>query len=341
MEIHEEQLKVGRIGVDQEGRVVQLSFEGEKLTSIPEIITTFINLKRLNLSKNRLELHPNFFEVFSELEWLDLSSNFLSTLPPSIGCLGKLKVLLLDNNQLSTLPDSFSQLTQLEVLKLSSNNFPSLPDSLTHLRTLTSLALNDNQLDYLPDSLGQLSNLRELELWKNRLSTLPLTLSQLPNIECIVLANNNFSLIPRVVGDLPTLKTLDLTENSLLNPCARIYSGLSLQELQTTLKTIPPDLQLHELLAGLSLVRRMKEYGFSHVTFDLGYQCYEDSCDDWLVQTQSKEVFHRSLEPFRLAPLIYETQEGEYLRFYLSKIPNLSVSSLLENLILHLRIKQI
>jgi Leucine-rich repeat (LRR) protein len=339
MEPPEDSLKVGKIGLDPDGHVVQLSFKGQNLSSFPESLAQFTNLQRINITNNSLSVLPEFIGEFPSLEWLDLSSNHLISLPASIGNLRTLKVLLLDNNQLTSLPDSLNQLTNLRVLKLSSNIFSSLPDSLFQLKSLITLTLDNNQLTHLPEAIGQLPNLRELELWNNQLSTLPLTLSHLPNLQCLTLAKNDFSIIPRVVGHLNNLQTLDLTENSALNPTARVYSGSSFHELLTTLKILPSDLQLHDLLAGLSVAQRMKEYGFPHVTFDQGYQFYENTCDDWFVERGSKDVFRRSLEPYKLARILFEKQEGDYLRFYLGEIPNLSISSLMENLILRLRQK--
>ncbi|MHA2096748.1 MAG: leucine-rich repeat domain-containing protein, partial [Candidatus Hodarchaeales archaeon] len=276
---------------------------------------------------------------FHFLELLDLSHNQLTSLPASIGNLKTLKILNLDNNQLSSLPDSLSQLNNLEVLKLSSNNFHSLPASLFQLKRLVTLALDENQLEFLSDAISQLTHLRELEAWNNQLSSLPSTLSHLSNLQCLILARNSFSIIPSVIGHLTNLQTLDLTENSALNPCARVYSGFCLQELLTTLKIFPSNLELHELLAGLSIVQRMKDYGFPHVTFEQGYYYYEKTCEEWFIEKGSKESFHRSVEPYKLAHILFEKQEGDYLRFYLEKTPNFSVSFLLENLILRLRSK--
>jgi len=135
------------------------------------------------------------------------------------------------------------------------------------------------------------------------------------------------------------LETLDLTENPSLNPCARVYSGSCLQELRFTLKNVPPKLKLHELVAGISVMQRMKEYGFTHVTLTQSYQDYEKLCEEWFIDKHDWQTFYRHLTPYQKNQLLLEKQEGDYLRFYLMEVPNLSVSSILDNLRLQLRTK--
>jgi hypothetical protein len=330
-------LKKGTIGVDLTGQVVSLSFKGEVLSTLPESISVFTNLKLLNLANTELKDLPESIGEFSLLEWLDLSDNQLTSLPSSIGKLKKLQELYLSHNQFSSLPTSFRQLTNLQTLSLTGNSFLTFPNSLLRLRKLRRLALDDNELKSLPSSISQLTSLREIELWNNQLSSLPSAFKRLKNLESLILAKNHFPLIPRVLGDLKKLQSLDLTENLPLHACARVYSGSALQEMLSTLKTIPLKLQLHELVAGISIVQRMKDYGFTHVTFTQSYQYYEKICEDWSLEKHDKETFYQHLKPYQQNKFLLEKQEGDYLRFYLPEIPDLSVSSLLENLLLQLR----
>lgn len=84
---------------------------------------------KLDLSSNELTSLPDSITTLVNLEILDLSNNNLTSLPESIGNLVNLKRLNLSRNQLTSLPKSFNDLVNLEILNLFLNQLETLPDT--------------------------------------------------------------------------------------------------------------------------------------------------------------------------------------------------------------------
>jgi internalin A len=104
---------------------IDLSFN--RLTSVPEAITHLTNLQTLDLHKNQLTNLPDEITHLTHLQTIDLCSNQLTSLPDVIGQLTNLQKLYLTENQLISLPDSIKQLTQLKILHLFGNDGLDLP----------------------------------------------------------------------------------------------------------------------------------------------------------------------------------------------------------------------
>jgi Leucine-rich repeat (LRR) protein len=92
-----------------------------KLTSLPEEIDGFVNLKVLRLMDNRLKTLPKQIGNLRNLEELYLGYNKLQTLPEEIGDLFRLKILDLRNNSLKEFPKGILQLERLKKLYLSNS----------------------------------------------------------------------------------------------------------------------------------------------------------------------------------------------------------------------------
>ncbi|XP_055004721.1 X-ray radiation resistance-associated protein 1 isoform X2 [Boleophthalmus pectinirostris] len=129
---------------------------------------SFVNLRELNLSLNRLQDMAFDPPDFPHLEVLDLSYNSLSIdAIAAIGQLSHLRVLHLTENQLYHLP-----------LELSSSNHnttqPTSKDN-THFRSLEVLMLDDNKLSSdVFNCLRHLKRLKYLNLKGNLISEVPL-----------------------------------------------------------------------------------------------------------------------------------------------------------------------
>ncbi|MFX1258175.1 MAG: leucine-rich repeat domain-containing protein, partial [Promethearchaeota archaeon] len=124
-------------------KVVEISFKGCKLTTIPPLIGEL-----------------------KSLECLDLSENKLTEISVSIGNLTSLKSLSLNNNQLTTLPDSIGNLTSLKDLALYSNKLSTLPESIINLKSLTVLNIQDNIFTEFPKILKKVTSLKDLRIDK-------------------------------------------------------------------------------------------------------------------------------------------------------------------------------
>ena len=121
--------------------IYSISFQKEKINSLPPALKDFKNLKQLNLSKNRLTELPDFIENFVNLEVLNLDKNQFNHFPENILKLKNLKELYLSRNNLSELPDEIDQLYQLTKLDLWSTAITYFPQSLNNLKKLITVDL--------------------------------------------------------------------------------------------------------------------------------------------------------------------------------------------------------
>ena len=99
-----------------------LSFEKNRLSSLPSLIGTMLSLRRLLLHSNNLMVLPDSICLLSGLEQLDVHKNMISTLPSAIGKLAGLQKLDISENKLSELPVSICELS--ETLQLSVGRNP-------------------------------------------------------------------------------------------------------------------------------------------------------------------------------------------------------------------------
>ncbi|KAG7516539.1 X-ray radiation resistance-associated 1 isoform X1 [Solea senegalensis] len=130
--------------------------------------SSFVSLRELNLSLNRICNMTFDASDFPHLEVLDLSYNSLSADDiVSISWLPRLKVLHLTGNRLLCLPPNLA----------SSNSDPtqlSVEEDMSPFRALEVLMLDDNKLSSgVFNSLRNLSRLNHLNLQGNRISQIP------------------------------------------------------------------------------------------------------------------------------------------------------------------------
>ena len=209
--------------------ITDLGLCNQKLSSLPESISSLKNLQELWLSSNQLSSLPESISSLQELRVLHLYNNQLSSLPESISSLKNLQELSLYNNQLSSLPESISSLQELRVLSLAGNALSSLPESISSLQELRTLYLGDNQLSSLPESISSLQELQYLSLRNNQLSSLPECISSLQELRMLSLADNALSSLPESISLLKNLRELWLSNNQLSSLPESISS---LQELR-------------------------------------------------------------------------------------------------------------
>jgi Leucine-rich repeat (LRR) protein len=153
-----------------------------RLISLKEIsFSSFVSLKYLNLSCNRLDLESEFdnvsyFKNQTILEILDLSTNLIKHLNSNktLQYLDSLKSLNLSKNKFNTIqPFVFGFLCQLNDLNLASNNLRTLnKDCFFNLAKLEILKLSFNQLnslEFLRENRNYTKNLKSLDLDNNRI----------------------------------------------------------------------------------------------------------------------------------------------------------------------------
>lgn len=114
--------------ISRGGYIQELGFVHVNLTSIPDIIVLFSNLKTLSFANN---------QITSLSEW--------------IGEMVSLKKLILQNNALFVLPATIGNLENLEYLDLSYNRLIQLPTVILDLPSLKQLDVSHNQLNMHKD----------------------------------------------------------------------------------------------------------------------------------------------------------------------------------------------
>ena len=159
--------------------------------------------------------------VNKDIKKLDLSNNKLTQLPVDILQLTRLTTLNLSYNQLTHLPVEIGQLTQLTTFNVSNNKLTILPVELWQLTRLAELYLSNTNLIQLPVEIGQLTLLTTLDLSGNNLTHLPVDIGHLTLLTSLYLTNNKLTHLPVEIGHLTQLTTLHLSDNmieNILNP---------------------------------------------------------------------------------------------------------------------------
>ena len=96
--------------------VQELYFDSNSITEIPSYIKKLTNLKKLDLSFNKIRSIPsNIFETLNKLDTLIISFNHIKCIKKtSFSGLVKLRMLSLYGNEIKTIPDgSFNDLKSL------------------------------------------------------------------------------------------------------------------------------------------------------------------------------------------------------------------------------------
>ncbi|KAL4340836.1 hypothetical protein GQ457_08G000280 [Hibiscus cannabinus] len=229
-------------------RVLEMS-NNHLMGNLPECISNFTSLERLDLSSNHISGQVSVFESLTSLKELRLSDNYFH-IPSSLGPffnLSELRYFNADNNiiyaesQMQALVPTF----QLNAISLSCcGDAGQLPQFLYHQRNLQFVRFSNLNLrgDFPNWLLQNNTNLQSLNLANNsllgsfELSFLPhtglssLDISQnffhgklpteigakLPSLSYLNMSNNHFhGSIPASIGDLKFLEYLDLSDNLL------------------------------------------------------------------------------------------------------------------------------
>ncbi|TGM52779.1 leucine-rich repeat domain-containing protein [Leptospira adleri] len=139
----------------------------QKLTSIPEGVCKFPNLKRLDLRLNSLASLPDSLGDCKSVEQLNVFGNDLKTFPSALSKLKNLKVLLAGNNDLTNLPSELLFLPEIKTIYMDQNKLTLTEtdvDILASLSNLEELDLNLNSgIKSLPSNYAKLKNLTRLK----------------------------------------------------------------------------------------------------------------------------------------------------------------------------------
>jgi Leucine-rich repeat (LRR) protein len=202
------------------------------LDSVPQLfLDRFPNLRTLDLSSNRLTALPDTLSSFPSLTSLFLSENALLDAPgllAPVRNLARLRTLDLQSNELTNTAALFTdiaQLNRLEVLIFADNGLaPTAADFriLADLPNLESLDLSANLLILdaeRVEALAQCTQLRQLALTGNPLA-IPPDVSQMVDLEVLQLNQCSLSEWPPGLSGLmtrpnPRLREIQLRENQI------------------------------------------------------------------------------------------------------------------------------
>lgn len=212
-----------------------VEYSNQALYSVPDEIIHDISWRELDLSKNNISTLQNEFANLLNLKKLNLSKNKLDekSFPSTLRRLIFLEELNLSGNALTEIPPFIFSLPRLRVLHLAENRITKVPTAISQLTTLERLYLGHNQLETIPRQIAALPELRLFSVANNKLTVVPDEFGEMHNLICLQLHNNRLNFLPREIVELEKLEELSLRGNPLINRFVRelTYSPPSLLEL--------------------------------------------------------------------------------------------------------------
>lgn len=142
------------------------------LKKIPMIIFLLRNLKIINLNTNRLSSIPNIFTTMINLQYLMLYKNNFKDFPLQLCDICGLKSLSLSFCEIEKIPDDISKLTNLTNLLITDNKIFDLPNKFFTLINLQVLSLFHNNITHIDYKLRYLTNLSDINICFQKNNTL-------------------------------------------------------------------------------------------------------------------------------------------------------------------------
>jgi Leucine-rich repeat (LRR) protein len=269
---------------------IHLNLSGRSLTTLPENLQEFTNLRIIDLSNNKLlnidgineikaieaiNISGNEFldhkAVFKELvsmnslKRIQLNKTGLAYFPRSIFELKQLEWLDLSENEITVFPYEIKKLTKLNYLDLSKNNIKSIKQGLKSLKSLRYLDLSDNNILNQKSLLLQLSvlNLDKLKLDFNfRLDKV----QQPINVRTLEITNVSFNENEHLMASFNNLEALSITSNENVIDYQKIIDILS-KTTQLNKLTIKDD-QLIKLPTNISQLKSLKKIEIEGVNYN-------------------------------------------------------------------------
>ncbi len=201
----------------ENGAVTELRLNGNLLEgNFPNSVLSLTNLKKLDVSSNKLTGNlPNLGSLIN-LTYLNISNNNLSgDFYSNISSLSNLEEILLGNNSGSLASTNFSSFTNLKSLDLSGFGLTEIPSTLGSLSFLKNLNVSNNSISQF-GNLSELGNLKELNISKNQLTEIPSEISALAFLKILDVSQNNLTKFS-ALNNLTTLEWLSLENNNLQN----------------------------------------------------------------------------------------------------------------------------
>ncbi|KAI8511884.1 hypothetical protein Bbelb_109840 [Branchiostoma belcheri] len=205
----------------------------ETVPGLAEGLGSCQNLKKVNLSYNKLHNRGDFLPPLPNLEEIGLSWNAISDvampgLTEGLGSCQNLKKVNLSHNKLSGRGDFLPPLPNLEKIDLSWNAIsdvavPGLTEGLGSCQNLKKVNLSGNKLSDRGDFLTPLPNLEEIDLGHNNISDVAVPglaegLGSCQKLKKVVLHFNKLADVGELMNafiNLPILTQVDIQYNSI------------------------------------------------------------------------------------------------------------------------------
>ncbi|NOR86863.1 MAG: hypothetical protein GQ527_04580 [Bacteroidales bacterium] len=191
-----------------------LYLEQKELTTIPDSVFLFRNLKRLSIKANMITEIPDEIGALSHLEYFEARDNEIASISPEIAKLQKLNTFKLYHNKLDSLPLELLQLSSLENFDISRN--PLSDEALLlvfRMTQLKNLSISKLQLKKLPPEIGQLVNLDFLSIFCNQIDSLPESFKNLQKLEVFNGGNNPEIIVGKSFSELKNLRRMYWVNN--------------------------------------------------------------------------------------------------------------------------------
>ena len=187
-----------------------LNLTGNRIASIPPVLTKMTGLQELYLGYNKLSAVGRELNGLKQLRIANFGSNEIKRFDMTNR---NIQILNIEHNQLRDIPEQI--LTgRLLSLYAGYNSFRKIPDSIVRCTALTSLRLEGNDIWYFPPEMQLMVGLKLLNLSACNISFIPAAICVIPNLETLYLSDNKLTTIPSVLSGLTSLKALYLDNNA-------------------------------------------------------------------------------------------------------------------------------
>ncbi len=289
LEIDEE-----KIVWDEKSKIIYFRHAG--ITKIPEEILACMDIRKLDLARNKFEVFPKELETFEHLRTLDLSENPFEEIGPHIEKLYTLKRLILKYSNLHDLPKEMSALKYLEELNLNySNNLEILPNVLGEIQDLRKLSLSGCRNLKSLDGIGRLKKLEELNLRGSNVNDLPDSIGELSELKTLYIDETTITRLPESFEKLNNLRSLGLQIDTL--DLAEAFTILlKLKKLENlyicNYTDMPPECADLKSLKYLEICERMDERDGGEDGFSLSENICNISSLEELILLNNRKINH-------------------------------------------------
>ncbi|XP_013409979.1 malignant fibrous histiocytoma-amplified sequence 1 homolog [Lingula anatina] len=208
-----------------------LHFSHADIDNLPESIDRCANVSVIYAQNNRLSSLPQSISSLTFLTMLDLYANAFTTFPKVLCGMTKLEILNLHDNQLSDLLVEISGMTGLKIFDLSGNPFTTFPAALLNMANLEHLELTDSKLSDIPVDITRMTGLRLFWLHCNCFTAFPTAVCGMANLEQLYLNTNQIPDIPAEISGMTGLKRFSIIANRIATIPVALCSLATLAEL--------------------------------------------------------------------------------------------------------------